>query len=255
MSRSEWNRNEASLSARASAVPRYTMRRRPVSALSTTENTKPSSASKPRGVEEAQQAAGIAGVTDVLGLRQPERSVFVANEEYRLVVLQDGHDLRRVAGPRDRLALEARRDVRSSTVAKGRPHCVVVADDPPNHDHVIAGVDEVVAAAVEPRGRTLEDGVARRPGVPLDAGEAIVGRSGECAGDRLLALGEDVHGVPVALGEHLEAPPPLVDAHEHERRVERDRGERIGGEPRGLPCRSSVVTTVTPVRKAPSACR
>ena len=107
---------------------------------------------------------------------------------------------------------------------------MVVANDPPDHDDVIAGVDEVVAAAVEPRGRTLEDGVARRPGVPLDAGEAIVGRSGERAGDRLLALGEDVHGVRVALGEHLEAPPPLVDAHEHERRIERDRGERIGGE-------------------------
>ena len=107
---------------------------------------------------------------------------------------------------------------------------MVVANDPPNHDHVIAGVDEIVTAAVEPRGRTLEYGVARRPGVPFDAGEAIVGRGGERAGDRLLALGEDVHGVPVALGEHLEAPRPLVDAHEHERRIERDRGERIGRE-------------------------
>ena len=61
---------------------------------------------EPRGVEQAQQGAGIAGVADVRGLRQPERSVFIANEEDRLVVLQDGHDLRRVAGPRDRLALE-----------------------------------------------------------------------------------------------------------------------------------------------------
>src|SRR5256712_4309100 len=102
-------------------------------------------------------------------------------------------------------------------------------------DDVIAALERVDDAALDVPERTREDGRTEPAAPELQAGELVPSRGGEAPRDRLLVLGEDVEHEDLRVEEVRVGLGLAVDADQEERGGERERGDRVGREPVGLP--------------------
>src|SRR5437016_9659598 len=102
-------------------------------------------------------------------------------------------------------------------------------------DDVVAALERVDDAALDVPERTREDGRAEPAEPELQAGELVPARSGKAPRDRLLVLGEDVEHEGLRVEEVRVGLGLAVDADQEERGAERERGDRVGREPVGLP--------------------
>src|SRR5947207_6985940 len=107
--------------------------------------------------------------------------------------------------------------------------------DPADVDDVVAALERVDDAALDVPERAREDGRAEPAEPELQAGELLPARGGKAPRDRLLLLGEDVEHEDLRVEEVRVSLGLAVDADQEERGGERERGDRVGREPVGLP--------------------
>ena len=111
-------------------------------------------------------------------------------------------------------------------VARAPAEALDVADE----QQVVAARDGALEAAFEQGQAVLEDRAAAEAGLPGDAGELVGGGAREVVGDVALVGGQHVDREVVAALEAGQRQRGPVQAPEHERRVERDGGERVRGQ-------------------------
>ena len=104
---------------------------------------------------------------------------------------------------------------------------------PPDEDVVIAPVIDGKTLAFEYAERFLEDRCTGFAARPSGGAEAVLVACREADRGRLLAGLQNVYREMRCRGERRSASRPLGDADQQERRIERDRGEAIDGEPCG----------------------
>src|SRR5206468_563541 len=102
-------------------------------------------------------------------------------------------------------------------------------------DDVVAALERVDDAALDVPERTREDGRPEPAEPELQAGELVPAGGGKAPRDRLLVLGEDVEHEGLRVEEVRVGLGLAVDADQEERGGERERGDRVGREPVGLP--------------------
>ncbi len=161
------------------------------------------------------------------------------------------------APPRKPPCLRQRRgEIAATGIAQTIRLAVVEGLDPADQDDVIARVDDLFGGAVEP-GRDI--GEHRRAMRALAASRRR--RNDPRPGARRCSrrpsgLRTGYSRRSRAPGQGREVARGACQADQQQRRIERHRGEGIGGEAdRAAPSASCAVTTVTPVRKAPNASR
>jgi hypothetical protein len=115
-------------------------------------------------------------------------------------------------------------------VEQGRAVAGAGVEDFADEEGVVAGVDDVVDAALEDGEGGVEDRGSGGSGVPGDAVEALgVGTACELGGEVLLGVAEDADGVVGAGAEVREYAGGVIDGDEDEWRIERNGGERADG--------------------------
>ena len=121
---------------------------------------------------------------------------------------------------------------------------------------MVAGVDDLFAGAVEPGGDIGEYRRSMRAFASIRRPRNGPRPGGRRCSRRPFGLGEDIDGEARRLGQGREIARGARQADQEQRRVERDTEvKELAVKPIGLAGRSCVVTTVTPVRKAPNASR
>ena len=123
---------------------------------------------------------------------------------------------------------------------------------------MVAGRERLDDRALERRDRPVEQGQAGRAGMPGRPAELVAAGlhrgPREAVGEGLLVLGQDVDRVATGGADDRGQEPAPVERDHDERRLERDRAQRVDGDPERAPP-SSAVTTVTPVTKWPITAR
>ena len=99
-----------------------------------------------------------------------------------------------------------------------------------DEDDVIAFLVAAAVEALEDRGGAVEQRHAARAGAKGDAVEAIDVLAREALGEGALVGGQDVDRVVRAARERRHRAGLARQAPEHERRIDRDRVERVGGQ-------------------------
>lgn len=100
--------------------------------------------------------------------------------------------------------------------------------DAPNEDRVVAGVDDLVMPALKPH-QTMAQ-VRHGPFRYRAMGKLVPTCTGEARRGLILVLAEDVNGVRLGGPERLHAVRSVVQAPQHERRVDRNCREAGGGD-------------------------
>lgn len=104
-------------------------------------------------------------------------------------------------------------------------------EDFADEEGVVAGLDDIVDAALEDGEGGVEDWGSGGSGMPGDAVEALgVGAAGELGGEVLLGVAEDADSVVGAGAEVREHAGGVVDGNEDEWGIEGNGGERAHGE-------------------------
>jgi hypothetical protein len=102
------------------------------------------------------------------------------------------------------------------------------------NQEVIPGLDLTVDGAVEPGGGVVDENGALASMLPFNLPEAVA-LACQGAADLVLVVGEDADTEPQHLPQARPGGRGLLDADRDQRRVDRDRSERAGGDPRWLP--------------------
>ena len=93
----------------------------------------------------------------------------------------------------DRRLFQAQRDVAAARIAQRVGVGIGKGLDVADEDDVVAGIDHLVAGAVEPGRRAVDERVAEGAGTPGGVLELVRPLGGEENGGVLLVFGEDVH--------------------------------------------------------------
>ena len=118
-------------------------------------------------------------------------------------------------------AVEQQRPPRAARAERG---------DPAGHQVMVAGLVDRLDGALHPGQRAVQDRTRRRGG-PCHPGELVRSRAPEPPGQLLLPVREHVGAeVPGPL-DHRPAGRGTAGAEQHQRRFQRQRGERLAGEP------------------------
>src|SRR5713226_4481523 len=102
-------------------------------------------------------------------------------------------------------------------------------------DDVVAALDRVDDPALDVAERALENRRAQPAEPEIQARELVPARGREAPRDRLLVVGEDVEHEGLRVEDVRVGLGLAVDADQEERGRERERGDRVGREPVGLP--------------------
>src|SRR5207249_7819480 len=161
--------------------------------------------------------------TDCVAFSTAKRPAWSRRTSPRRDVAADFAASRRRSAARQLMIAAAKKE-------QGAPFAGVGTLDLADVDGVIAGVVRGDDAAFDVRQRALEN---RRAGAAAATGqvdELVAARHREPARQLLLMLVEDVHDEHLRPVDRRIALRALVDAHEDERRIERDRGNGVRGQ-------------------------
>ena len=111
---------------------------------------------------------------------------------------------------------------------------VLVVRDATDQDHVVAGLDLLFQATIEPGNNAIEDRRTRRSPAPVDRIELVFAGTRETIRQVALVAGKHVDREPPRPREYLAPPGGRGDIDQHQRRLERYRGERVGGKTAGF---------------------